>query len=480
MIVHSQIFVDGPWVDPSGREAIQVVYPATEGVIASVPWGAPQDVDPAARAVRAAHAFGPWSCTLGAERADLVERIARILERRSDEITRTIVSEVGHPVTMAVTDQTATRTADLDFTAEAVNEIDVEEHVGPTVVTRTAAWVVRAITPWTAPMKMVCMKARAAMAAGCTVVLEGTDVAPMSSSIFAGAVAEVGAPARQVSQRRHPGRGPSRSRGRGYRRSLPQRRAGGRRPVPGAGAAGPVGRGRGDRRGEGTHLLELREVELPDPGPFEVMVEQYTVSVCRSQLDRIFDPRRISTLLTGHESLGRVVAAGSEVTHVGPGDEVFTTCLPRSPRYCRAPDIAPLTLTDGVVETSDNSYMYSPHTAVDEQYDKGAGRERPSPRVGDRLRAHARRRCGDEQRRQGRSRSFGRGLGRRWCGVVRHRRGHSRAERIVAVDVSPNRPALAENFGASDVVDVCTGDSGEVIRQLAPHDDGTHGVDFSS
>jgi aldehyde dehydrogenase (NAD+) len=192
MIQHRQIYVGGTWVESSAAGNIEVVNPATEEVIATVPDGTPDDVDQAVRA--AARAFPAWSQTTPEERAAMLDRLARILEAWSDEITRTIVSEVGHPWSMAVNDQTGTAINDLDFAVEALKDVLWDEQVGPTLVHRAPAGVVGAITPWNAPLKMVCMKAGAAMAAGCTVVHKGTEIAPLSSFIFAQAAAEAGLP----------------------------------------------------------------------------------------------------------------------------------------------------------------------------------------------------------------------------------------------------------------------------------------------
>jgi len=192
MIDHRQLLIDGDWVPSDGSDTITVINPATEAPHAEVPRGTADDVDRAARA--AAAAFPAWSQTSGAERAELLGSLLSVLERRADEITRTIVSEVGQPLTFAGAAQTETALDDLRNAIRAIDEITWDEQVDHTVVHRTAAGVVGAITPWNGPMKMVCMKAGAAMAAGCTVVLKGTEVAPVSSFIFAEAVVEAGFP----------------------------------------------------------------------------------------------------------------------------------------------------------------------------------------------------------------------------------------------------------------------------------------------
>ena len=193
IIRHTKIFINGAWVDPSSSgEPIAVINPATEEPIATVPRGSAGDVDRAAQA--AAGAFESWSQTSLDERAEVITKLARVLEAQSEEITRTIVREVGQPVTMAAKSQTASAITDVKLMPECVREISWREQVGNAVVSRVPAGVVGAITPWNAPLKLICLKAAAAMIAGCTVVLKGSEVAPLTSYIFTAAAAEAGVP----------------------------------------------------------------------------------------------------------------------------------------------------------------------------------------------------------------------------------------------------------------------------------------------
>jgi len=192
MIERDQIFIGGEWRPSSGDGVIDVINPATEDVIAKVPRGSAEDVDRAAKA--AAGAFATWSRTPVEERAEIITRLARLTEARAEEITRTIVSEVGQPATVAAVSQTAGAVEELEVIAEGLREIAWEEQVGDTVVRREPAGVVGAITPWNAPLRSICIKAGAAIAAGCTVVLKGSEVAPQSSFIFAEMAAEAGLP----------------------------------------------------------------------------------------------------------------------------------------------------------------------------------------------------------------------------------------------------------------------------------------------
>ncbi len=192
MIEHRQIFVNGKWVDSTATESIPVVNPATEETIASVPRGTVEDVDLAARA--AGDAFDQWSQTPVEERTAVLRRIARILESRSDELTRTMVTEIGTPISAACSSQTDVSVADLDNFADVMGEIAWEENVGTAVVRREAAGVVGALCAWNGPLRSVVLKAGAAIAAGCTVVVKGSEVAPLTSYVFADVATEAGLP----------------------------------------------------------------------------------------------------------------------------------------------------------------------------------------------------------------------------------------------------------------------------------------------
>jgi NAD-dependent aldehyde dehydrogenases len=192
VIERDTIFIDGKWIDSAGDGTLTVINPATEEPYATVPRGNAKDVDRAVRA--AAETADAWGRTTIEERAAMLDRIADVLERRSEEVTRTIVSEVGQPITMARRTQCATPIADLRIAAASLPEIVWEERVGEAVVRRVPAGVAGAITPWNGPLRMVALKAGAAIAAGCTVVLKGTEVAPLSSFLFAEAAEEAGLP----------------------------------------------------------------------------------------------------------------------------------------------------------------------------------------------------------------------------------------------------------------------------------------------
>jgi len=188
-----EIFIDGAWLPSKGSQLIRLINPATEEAFASIPSGTPADVD--AAAIAATKALAQWSRSSRQERATVLHRMADLIDERADEITRTIVTEVGQPQLLAAQLQTASPAQNLRIIADSIAEVVWEEQIDHTVVRRMPAGVIGAITPWNVPLLMICMKAGAAVAAGCTVVLKGSEIAPLSSFLFAEIAEAAGLPA---------------------------------------------------------------------------------------------------------------------------------------------------------------------------------------------------------------------------------------------------------------------------------------------
>ncbi len=185
------LFIDGQWVTSEGTETIEVIDPATEEVIGSVPSGTAADVDAAVSAAR--RAFDPLISI--AERRDRVAAVITAMEKRLPDIAETITSEMGAPVRVAQSVQTQVPLAVARGFENVLATFDFEEHVGNSLVVREPYGVVGAITPWNYPLYQVVAKVLPAIAAGCTVVLKPSNEAPLSVFEFVEAVAEAGLPA---------------------------------------------------------------------------------------------------------------------------------------------------------------------------------------------------------------------------------------------------------------------------------------------
>ncbi|NMG30794.1 aldehyde dehydrogenase family protein [Aromatoleum evansii] len=192
-ILRDKLYIGGRWVAPAGSGLIDVIDPSDASVYARIPEGAPADAE---AAIAAAHAaFDAWSRLPAVERADYVERVATGLEARRDELAAAIAHEVGMPLKMAGRFQVAGPVGSWKHYAKLAREFQWEGRVGNSLVVREPIGVVGAITPWNFPLNQISLKVAPALAAGCTVVLKPSEVAPINAFILADVIAEAGLPA---------------------------------------------------------------------------------------------------------------------------------------------------------------------------------------------------------------------------------------------------------------------------------------------
>lgn len=193
MKAHDGMYIGGVWRPAVGRERIEVVNPADEQVLASVPAGTAEDVDEAVRAARAA--FPGWAATPPADRAALVGALRDVLVRRKKEIAETISAELGAPLGFAEAVHVGSPIAVAGSFAELGASYAFEERLGNSTVLMEPVGVVGAITPWNYPLHQVVAKVAPALAAGCTLVLKPAEDTPLTAQLFAEAVHEAGIPA---------------------------------------------------------------------------------------------------------------------------------------------------------------------------------------------------------------------------------------------------------------------------------------------
>ncbi|HEX7291579.1 MAG TPA: aldehyde dehydrogenase family protein [Conexibacter sp.] len=191
--VRDRLYVGGAWVEPDGDGTLEVVEASTERPLGTIPEGTAAD---ARRAVAAARgAFEGWAATPVAERQRLLRAVADGLEARADEIAATVTAEVGMPLKLSRIIQAGLPVASFRMAADLLDELPLEEEAGTALVVREPVGVVAAITPWNYPLHQVACKVAPALAAGCTVVLKPSEVAPLSAFVLAEVVDAVGLPA---------------------------------------------------------------------------------------------------------------------------------------------------------------------------------------------------------------------------------------------------------------------------------------------
>lgn len=193
VIVHDKLYINGKWVEPAGAGLLDVTNSTTEEVMGRIPEGTAQDVDRAVAAARAA--FNSWSETSVDERARMLNAISERLAARQGEIAAVIASEVGMPLPLATAVQAGLPAMVSGSFAKLLADYSFEEQVGNSLIVKEPVGVVGCITPWNYPLHQVVAKVAPALAAGCTVVLKPSEVAPLTAFILAEIIDEVGLPA---------------------------------------------------------------------------------------------------------------------------------------------------------------------------------------------------------------------------------------------------------------------------------------------
>lgn len=189
--VRDTIYVDGAWVPSAGTRSLPVIDPTTEEAFGSIPEGTTEDVAAAVSAAR--RAFETWSQVPGVQRSAYLTAIADELERRSDEIAELVATEVGMPKAQGLKAQIPL--GDFRVAAQLAATYPFEETVEGNLIRREPVGVVGAITPWNYPLGQIGAKVGPALAAGCTVVLKPSEVAPLNAFVLAEIIDEVGLPA---------------------------------------------------------------------------------------------------------------------------------------------------------------------------------------------------------------------------------------------------------------------------------------------
>ncbi len=188
-----QFYVDGIWVDPVQNRDFPVINPATEQPIATISLGSAADVD---RAVTAAQkAFASYSETTVAERRSFLRQITEIYQTRADEMADVISLEMGAPISFSRAAQVGAGLAHFKEIIRVLEHFKFEELQGSTLLRKEPIGVCGLITPWNWPMNQIVAKVAPALAAGCTMVLKPSELAPLSAYLFAQILHEAGLPA---------------------------------------------------------------------------------------------------------------------------------------------------------------------------------------------------------------------------------------------------------------------------------------------
>ncbi len=193
MLDRLQFYIDGKWVDPVTPKTLDVINPANEEAFARISLGSKADVDKAVAAAR--RAFESFSRTSREERLALMGRIVEVYQKRYGDIVEAISREMGAPLGLSKNAQAAMGIAHLTQAMKILKDYEFESVQGATAIVREPVGVVGMITPWNWPINQIACKVAPAIAAGCTMILKPSEIAPMNALLFAEVMHEAGVPA---------------------------------------------------------------------------------------------------------------------------------------------------------------------------------------------------------------------------------------------------------------------------------------------
>src|SRR5204862_39811 len=182
-IVRDAFYVGGEWVPAEGRETIDVIDSTTEEVVGTCVLGTAEDVDRAVAAAR--DGFDAWSQSSIGERMDALRAITAGLQARAEEIAALVAREVGMPMGLSRMIQAGLPIMDFGSMVNLLDELELEQQVGNSLIVREPVGVVGCITPWNYPLHQICAKVAPAIAAGCSVIVKQSEVTPLNAYVLA-------------------------------------------------------------------------------------------------------------------------------------------------------------------------------------------------------------------------------------------------------------------------------------------------------
>jgi aldehyde dehydrogenase (NAD+) len=187
-----RFYINGAWVEPASSELHEVINPATDAVEARIPLGSAIDVERAVQAARAA--FPAWAATTVEERLALLDRLVASCTAREPAFAACITREMGAPSRLARGAQAPAAATHVRIARDVLATYAFERLEGRVRLRREPIGVCALITPWNWPLNQIACKVAPALAAGCTVVLKPSEMAPLSAVAFAEALHEAGVP----------------------------------------------------------------------------------------------------------------------------------------------------------------------------------------------------------------------------------------------------------------------------------------------
>lgn len=189
---YNKFYINGEWIQPAERDTLDVINPATEEAFATISMGTANDVHAAALAARGV--FHYWSHSDKEDRLEVINNIIAGMKARGDELAMAISNEMGAPMGLAKTAQLGSGLGHFMAIVPILEKFVFEEMRGTTKIVKEPAGVCGFITPWNWPLNQIACKVAPALAAGCTIILKPSEIAPVSAYILTEIIAEAGLP----------------------------------------------------------------------------------------------------------------------------------------------------------------------------------------------------------------------------------------------------------------------------------------------
>ena len=197
MLDKKNFYINGQWVAPKNAKDIEVIDPSTEKSCAIISLGGADDINAAVTSAK--KAFESWGFTTRNQRVELLEKLYVVYKKRWADVAKAITLEMGAPKDFSSELQTGTGASHIKSFIRYLKEFNFEKVLGDHAKDQKILYepkgVCALITPWNWPMNQVCLKVIPALAAGCTMVLKPSELAPLSSMILAEMIDEVKFPA---------------------------------------------------------------------------------------------------------------------------------------------------------------------------------------------------------------------------------------------------------------------------------------------
>ncbi len=195
MIKKKQFYINGKWVDPIKQNELEVIDPSNEEVCAVISLGASEDTNLAVESAK--KAFPMWSSTSKEERINLLENLYEIYKSRWNKMAESISLEMGSPIDWSIEEQSSSGANHIKNFIKTLKNFEFETEFNSESnnhITYEPIGVCALITPWNWPINQITLKVIPALAAGCTMILKPSEIAPLSAIVFAEMIHDAGFP----------------------------------------------------------------------------------------------------------------------------------------------------------------------------------------------------------------------------------------------------------------------------------------------